>query len=198
MKVEQVVAEQLSDIQMYAERYQPLLEAVSNLTQAEQMVVVNRIVTHKKFPRTFRVLLEGAGAILRPILYGKTLGTAFFENPAPVKAVAKAVQNGLIMSLLQLERSQDSEVTDNIKHIAGDVIDILNVVLGKLEAVLAALEETRECGNFYNSCPDSRKSLTCHIKSAVEDECIDYSTIRDYAKYMSEAGNISLGSTPLC
>merc|ERR1711915_633456 len=97
-----------------------------------------------------------------------SLGTAFFEDPRPTKYFAVAMKEFIVGGALRVYRSKTAGITDGIKSFSLVAIQTGNAVYGKLQKILAALEETKPCGYFTKSCPETNQAWENMLKSAVE------------------------------
>lgn len=188
---EKVVSEQIGTGEDFLSfsRYQPIIVAYSEMTEDEKRYLIFRMIIMKTKPLSGIVhfLIEGARAVIDPLLEGKCLATAFFEDPRPSKNFADVIKNDIIEIALRYLRSNDPNMTDGIKQFMDILIENGNRVVGKIELMMAELEKSKHCGYWTKTCPAEVKALKVRAKSVVGDQCSSYASIKDYSRYMKKA-----------
>jgi len=168
-------------------RYQPIIDAYNALNATEQQYLIFRMIIMKTKPLSGIVhfLIEGARAVIDPLLEGKSLADAFFEDPRPSQNFANVIKNDIIESALRYLRSNDPKMTDGIQTFLNTLISTGNKVVGKIELMMTELEKSKHCGYWTASCPAEVEALKTRAQSVVEDQCSSYFAINMYARLMT-------------
>lgn len=187
---ERVVKNQLGYIShsesLSLELLQPIIDAYQNLTQREQTTLLFAIIADDETPAGIRALLDGARSIAQGIFQNRlSLGSAIFEDPLPFKNYVMAFKEYVVGGFVRFLNGP--HLSKGLVSFAKVVIEAGNVKYAKLKTIMDALKQTERCGYSANSCPAANKTWMTSLKSAVEHDCISYSSVGYFGKYMGEA-----------
>jgi len=186
---EKIVSGQIGNREAFLsfDRYQPIIDAYAKLTDDEKRYLIFRMIIMKTKPLSgiAHFLIEGARAVIHPLLEGKTLADAFFEDPLPSQNFADVIKNDILETSLRYLRSNDPNMTDGIQTFLNTLIANGNKIVGKIELMMTELEKSKHCGFWTATCSAEVTALKKRAQSVVDDQCSSYDAIYKYAFLMS-------------
>jgi len=163
----------------------PIKAFFNNMTKEEQTKVVFAIITQeeKPFSASVHYIIEATRSVLGPLLKGKTLADAIFEDPRPTKNFGKTLKDIKECCEKYLDK-YNTVISERVKAFFNVAIEVAEAMAEKVDAMMSALEKSEHCGYWKSSCPGAVTALKVRTESVVADKCYSWPKIRRYAGKM--------------